>query len=74
VSCHLRFTPAEYQTICRALEGIALSDDFFAVFKYFLVEALLDSAPRLAGRLALMSRSKTRLLFNHLRRRKRFAA
>jgi hypothetical protein len=68
---YLRFTPSEYEAICRVVSCIKLSDDFFPVFKYFLVESLIEIHPELAGRLALLRRGKMKLLYRHLRDRKR---
>jgi hypothetical protein len=71
LSCYLRFTPSEYEAICRVVQCIKLSDDFLPVFKYFLVESLIEIHPDLAGRLALLRGNKIKLLYRHLRERKR---
>jgi hypothetical protein len=70
---YLRFTPAEFQHISRVVQTIELSEDFFPVFKYFLVESLIEIAPELAGRLAQLNRAKLILLYNFLRERRKAA-
>src|SRR5437016_5988945 len=64
---YLRFTPAEYEAIDRVCQPVNLSEDFFEVFKFFLVEALVPTMPNLAGRIAQFRQPRLRLLFDHLR-------
>jgi hypothetical protein len=68
---YLRFRPEEFQAIWRACAPIDLSDDFFAVFKYFLIESLSRQAAALAQRVAQLSRRELRILYEHLRERKK---
>jgi len=64
---HLRFTPTEYRALVLMCRPLDLDDDFFPNFKGFLVNALLDTLPDLATRIALFNRAKMRLLFDHFR-------
>src|SRR5262249_13762717 len=67
---YLRFTPEEFRAIRRACDSVDLSGDFFAVFKYFLVESLSARLPMLAIRIARFGRPQLRLLYGFLRRQK----
>jgi hypothetical protein len=67
---YLRFTPDEYRAIRRACRSLDLSDDFFAVFKYFLVESLADTLPGLSQRLAQVPARKLRILYEYLKEHK----
>ena len=65
---YLRFTPEEFRAIRQACDAVDLSGDFFAVFKYFLVESLSDTLPDLAIRIARFRRSELELVYRFLRR------
>jgi hypothetical protein len=65
---YLRFTPEEFRAIQRTCDSVELSDDFFAVFKDFLVESLSELLPILAIRIARFRRPQLRLLYRFLRR------
>jgi hypothetical protein len=67
---YLRFTREEFQAIRRACDLVELSDDFFAVFKAYLVELLSDTQPILAIRIARFRRPQLELLYGFLRRQK----
>lgn len=67
---HLRFTREEFQAIRRACDLVDLSDDFFAVFKAYLVELLSDTLPILAIRIARLRRRQLGLLYEYLRGQK----
>jgi hypothetical protein len=67
---YLRFTPEEFRAIRRTCDSVELSDDFFAVFRYFLVESLSDMLPILAIRIARLRTSQLLLLYGFLRRQK----
>jgi hypothetical protein len=64
---YLRFTPEEFRAIQQACRSIKLSDDYFAFFRYFLIEALAGSSPGLAQRLAQCNAWKLRILYGYLR-------
>jgi hypothetical protein len=67
---YLRFTPEEFRSIRRTCDLVELSDDFFAVFKHFLVESLSATLPILAIRIAGFRRPQLRLLYEFLRHQK----
>jgi hypothetical protein len=67
---YLRFTREEFQAIRRACDLVDLSDDFFAIFKPYLVELLSDTLPILAIRIARFRRRQLELLYGCLRRQK----
>jgi hypothetical protein len=71
---YLRFTGLEYRGIAAACRSVRLSDDFFPRFKYFLVEALFDSFPDLAQRIALFRTYQLGILFEYLKRQRAAAA
>jgi hypothetical protein len=71
---YLRFTPQEFRAIWSVCRPLRLSSDFFPVFKYFLVESLAETEPRLAGKVSHFNRKQTRLLFEYLRERQRSTA
>jgi hypothetical protein len=71
---YLRFTPFEYQAICRLCRPLDLDDDFLPDFKGFLVASLLGDLPALAKRIALFRRNQLRVLFHHVRGPKAQAA
>jgi hypothetical protein len=52
---HLRFTFTEYQALALMCRPVDLDDAFFPSFKGFLVNALLDTLPDLATRIALFN-------------------
>jgi hypothetical protein len=64
---HLRFTPTEYRALALMCSPLDLDDNFFPTFKGFLVNALLDTLPDLAKRIALFNRGRMRLLFDNFR-------
>ena len=67
---YLRFTREEFQALRRACDLVDLTDDFFAVFKAYLVELLSDTLPILAIRIARFRRRQLELLYGCLRRQK----
>jgi hypothetical protein len=67
---YLRFTPEEFRAIRQACDSVHLSDDFFAVFKYYLVELMSDTLPDLAQRISRFRRPQLELLYGFLRRQK----
>jgi hypothetical protein len=67
---YLRFTREEFQAIRRACDLVDLSDDFFTVFKAYLVELLSDTLPILAIRIARFRIRQLELLYRCLRRQK----
>jgi hypothetical protein len=67
---YLRFTPEEFKAIEQACRSMNLSDDFFHVFKYFLVETLEHTLPGLTQRLAQLPTRKLRILYEYLRDQK----
>jgi hypothetical protein len=71
---YLRFTPEEFRAIRQACDSVELSGDFFAVFKYFLVESLSDTHPDLATRILRFYRPQLVLLYAFLRRQRTSAA
>jgi hypothetical protein len=71
---YLRFTRPEYRAIAAACRSVPLSDDFFPRFKYFLVEALFDSFPDLAQRIALFRTCQLGILFEYLKDQRAAAA
>jgi hypothetical protein len=68
---YLRFTPQEFQAIQHVCHSVKLSDESFAVFRYFLVETLDRALPGLINRLARLPARKLRILFESLRDHKR---
>jgi hypothetical protein len=64
---YLRFTPEEFKAIEQACHSMNLSDDFFHVFKYFLIESLEGTLPSLTQRLAQLPSRKLRILYEFLR-------
>jgi len=71
---YLRFTPQEYEAIVKVCRPVDLGDDFFPIFKYFLVESLKDPSPGLAGRIAQLRRGEVGIIFEHLKSKRRLAA
>jgi hypothetical protein len=67
---YLRFTPKEFRAIRRACRSLDLNDDFFVVFKYFLVESLTGPSASLTQKLAHLPRHKLRILCDYLREQK----
>lgn len=67
---YLRLTPNEFQAIWQVCHGISLSDEFFPVFKYFLVESLVEIAPDVSRRVAQLRRPQVELLFHFVRERR----
>jgi hypothetical protein len=71
---YLRFTAEESRAIRQACDSVDLGGDFFAVFKYFLIESLSATQPELANRIARFRRSQLVLLYTFLRRQRTLAA
>jgi hypothetical protein len=70
IMSYLRFTPEDFRAIQKVCRSIKLSDDLFAVFKYFLVESLTNSRPGLSQRLGKLPARKIRILYDYLREQK----
>lgn len=64
---YLRLPRADFEAIVKLCRPVKLTEGFFPVFKFFLVEALADSSRELAARVAQLHGPSLRLLFNRLR-------
>src|SRR3982750_3512720 len=67
MSTYLCLTPADYRTVADACRPLELGADSFPLFQTSLAEALRDSSPELATRIAGFRPCQVRLLFDHLR-------
>ena len=66
---HLRFSPADYRSLCRSCQPpLPLSLDTLA-FKRLLVTSLAEAHPSLAERVAELSGQKLRILHDHFKGR-----
>jgi len=70
---YLRFTPKEYEFIARVCRPIDLTDDFFPIFKYFLVESLKGVCPDLGARIARFRKHEVGIVYEHLRAERKAA-
>jgi hypothetical protein len=71
---YLRLTPEEFRAIWQKCDSVKLSGDFFAVFRYFLIESLSDTLPDLAIRIRRFRRFELILLYRFLRSQRMLAA
>jgi hypothetical protein len=67
MATYLRFTLAEYQAISQVCQSEDLSDDLLPMFKLFLTNALADTWPALAYRIAKFRRFQVGILFEYLK-------
>jgi len=70
---YLRFTPDEYRAIVYVCRYMDFFDGFLPHLKHYLVDTLAQAYPDLATRISKFRRSPERILFNHLKERKRAA-
>jgi hypothetical protein len=71
VALYLRFRPDEFQALTQVCRAVGLGEDFYPIFKYFLIESLSDLQPELSRRVAVLCRREVRLLFDQLQAWKR---
>src|SRR5438552_1533807 len=71
VSDYLRFTPDEFRAISEVCRSIKLTDDFFPLLQYFLVESLTGTFPSLAERIAHFRGPKLTLLYGYLSKQRK---
>ena len=65
MSNHLRFTPAEYQSLCRVCRTICTSGSY-AAFRAKLSDALRLCDPDLASRIRRLGKPRARILRMHM--------
>jgi hypothetical protein len=66
---HLRFSPADYRSLCRLCQARPPTGDDFAAFRRFLLDSLAETRPSLAERIAELDGHRLGILYDHFSKR-----